>query len=251
LLAKPREQANLSSSGEFEKTVQIIEESQVYKDALAKLDLPNYLEPIIEPWPYGTLEPDDEPGRYFQGLVYAKDNRSRNADTNFYSYPIPLIPVVDVYKREVVRIVELATGGTGDELNGKTCTKNPLAHCEPAEYVPELVKGGVRTDLKELNVIQPDGPSFKVSDASLVEWQKWRFRVSFTPREGAVIHDVRYDGRSLFYRLSISEMVSCLSSNQASVLMQWLDCAICRSKIAVPEKASLRLRRGRCWDVCK
>jgi primary-amine oxidase len=187
--------------------VEIIEASSQYKDALAKLDLPKHLDPIIEPWPYGTLELDDEPSRYFQGLVYAKDTRSGNPDTNFYPFPIPIIPVVDYHKREVVRILELATGGVGDGLSEKTCTKNPLAHCEPAEYVPELLKGGPRQDLKELNVIQPDGPSFKVSEESLVEWQKWRFRISFTPREGAVIHDVRYDGRSLFYRLSISEMV--------------------------------------------
>lgn len=55
-------------------------------------------------------------------------------------------------------------------------------------------------------MIQPDGPSFKVSDESLVEWQKWSFRVGFTPREGAVLHDLRYDGRSILYRLSFSEM---------------------------------------------
>ena len=47
---------------------------------------------------------------------------------------------------------------------------------------------------------------FAVTDDSLVEWQKWRFRVSFNPREGAVLHDIHYDGRSVLYRLSISEM---------------------------------------------
>jgi primary-amine oxidase len=185
---------------------------------LAKLQLPDHLEPIIEPWPYGTLEPDDEPGRYFQGLVYAQDKRSGNPDTNFYPFPIPIIPIVDYHKREVVRIQELATGGVGDAFDGKTHSNKPLKHCTPAEYVPELLPGGVRQDLKELNVIQPDGPSFKVSDESLVEWQKWRFRVTFTPREGAVIHDVHYDGRSLFYRLSMSEMVSLFVQYNCSVL---------------------------------
>lgn len=33
-----------------------------------------------------------------------------------------------------------------------------------------------------------------------------RFRVGFNYREGLTIHDVRYDGRPLFYRLSVSEM---------------------------------------------
>jgi primary-amine oxidase len=45
-----------------------------------------------------------------------------------------------------------------------------------------------------------------VSDDNLVEWQKWRFRVGFNPREGTTIHDVLYDGRSVFYRLALSEM---------------------------------------------
>jgi primary-amine oxidase len=60
--------------------------------------------------------------------------------------------------------------------------------------------------MKPINITQPDGPSFKVTDESLVEWQKWRFRVSFNPREGAVLHDIHYDGRSILYRMSISEM---------------------------------------------
>jgi primary-amine oxidase len=174
------------------------------------LNLPSYMEVIIEPWPYGSLEVGDEPGRYFQGLVYARDTRNgNNPDSNFYSHPIPIIPVVDYYKRELVRIERLATGGKGDPLKAapRDSSKHPLAHCTTAEYIPELIEGGVRKDLKELDVVQPDGPSFTVSDGSLVEWQKWRFRVSFTAREGVVIHDVHYGGRSVFHRLSISEMV--------------------------------------------
>ena len=39
-----------------------------------------------------------------------------------------------------------------------------------------------------------DGPSFAV-DGHEVRWQKWRFRVGFTPREGLVLHTVSYRGR--------------------------------------------------------
>jgi primary-amine oxidase len=72
--------------------------------------------------------------------------------------------------------------------------------------VPELLPGGMRQNIKPINITQPEGPSFKVTDESLVDWQKWKFRVSFNPREGAVLHDVNYDGRSILYRMSISEM---------------------------------------------
>ncbi|KAG6363028.1 hypothetical protein INS49_008123 [Diaporthe citri] len=47
--------------------------------------------------------------------------------------------------------------------------------------------------LKPLKVpdgFEPNGPSFTVSDEKLVEWQKWRMRVTFNSREGAVIHDI-------------------------------------------------------------
>lgn len=113
---------------------------------------------------------------------------------------------MDAHNREIIRIDRLATGGKGDSLTGKTHNKKILEHCTNADYVPELLPKGTRKDLKTLNVVQPDGPSFKVTDDSLVEWQKWRFRVSFNPREGAVVHDIHYDGRSVMYRLSISEM---------------------------------------------
>lgn len=113
---------------------------------------------------------------------------------------------MDAQTREIIRIDRLPTGGKGDKLSGKTHAKGVLDHCAGAEYVPEMLANGTRKDLKALNVLQPDGPSFSVKDDSLVEWQKWRFRVTFNPREGAVIHDVWYDNRSLFHRLSISEM---------------------------------------------
>jgi len=144
--------------------------------------------------------------RYIQGLCFARDTKSGNADSNHYGYPLPIIPVMETYTQKVVRIDKLATGGKDDGLQYDTHSPNVLDHCAPAEYMPELLSEPLRKDLKPLNVIQPEGPSFKVSGDSLIEWQKWRFRLGFTPREGAILHDVRYDGRSILYRLSLSEM---------------------------------------------
>ena len=97
-------------------------------------------------------------------------------DTNFYPYPLPIIPVMDWAKKEIIRIDELATGGNSDLLNAKTHKEGILDHCASGEYVPELLPGGTRKDLKPLNVTQPEGPSFTVSDGQLIEWQRWRFR---------------------------------------------------------------------------
>ena len=61
-----------------------------------------------------------------------------------------------------------------------------------------------------MTLTQPEGPSFEV-DGHEVAWQKWRFRIGFTPREGLVLHDVSYrDGgrdRPVLDRASICEMV--------------------------------------------
>jgi len=69
---------------------------------------------------------------------------------------------------------------------------------------------GVRTDLKPLAILQPEGPSFTI-DGHAVSWQKWTFRIGFTPREGLVLHAIRYrDGtrdRPILDRASICEMV--------------------------------------------
>lgn len=187
--------------------VEVCKESKSFQDALKEFTLPDGFEVVVEPWPYGGLDLTDENRRFFQGLIFAQDTRNGNPDSNFYAFPLPLIPIMDFHKREIIRIERLATGGRDDGIETKTQNEAKiLDHCANAEYVPELLPNGTRKDLKTLNVVQPDGPSFKVTDNSLVEWQKWRFRVSFNPREGAVIHDVHYDGRSVLYRLSISEM---------------------------------------------
>lgn len=173
----------------------------------AEFELPEGFEVIVEPWPYGGPKPEEDNPRYFQGLCFARDTRSGNPDSNFYAYPLPFIPILDATKQEIVRVDRLATGGKGDALDAKTHSKNIIGHCKTSEYVPELLKNGTRKTLKPLNVLQPEGPSFSV-DGGLIEWQNWRFRVGFNPREGATVHDIHFDGRSVLYRLSISEMVS-------------------------------------------
>ena len=62
---------------------------------------------------------------------------------------------------------------------------------EPGSYYPEDI-GPLRTDLRPLEITQPDGPSFTV-EGNLVRWQKWSLRVSLDPHEGLVLHTVGYD----------------------------------------------------------
>lgn len=196
-----------SISEELKVAADACANSPMLQEKLEDMKLPEGFEVVIEPWPYGAPDPGDEGKRFFQGLLFARDTRGQNPDSNFYAYPLPLIPVMDALTKQVVRVEELATGGQEDKYRGKTHLPDVLAHCKSSEYVPELVPGGTRDDLKPLSVVQPDGASFTVSDGTLIEWQKWRMRVTFNSREGAVLHDIRYQGRSILYRLSMSEMV--------------------------------------------
>lgn len=180
--------------------------SPLFQEAIAQFKLPDGYEAELEPWPYGYSDPGETPPRYIQGLCFAKNKQNGNPDSNHYSHPIPIFVILDVYKQEIVKVEKLATGGTSDGITYDTHRANAVDHCLPAEYVPELADVAYRTDIKPLNITQPEGPSFKVSNESLVEWQKWRFRVGFNPREGVTLHDVHYDGRSVFYRLGLSEM---------------------------------------------
>ena len=80
---------------------------------------------------------------------------------------------------------------------------------EPGNYAADRV-GELRTDIKPLEITQPEGPSFEV-DGHQVHWQKWRFVIGFNAREGLTLHTVRYEDhgseRSILYRASLTEMV--------------------------------------------
>lgn len=182
---------------------------------MAAFALPEGFRVTVDPWPYGgSGEPDP---RYMQGLVFGRDASRDNPDANHYAYPIPLIPIIDWVARMVVRVDRLATGASSEDHHPQqqqqkqkqTQQRQPrqlFARSRPAEYVPELRDTPPRPGLRPLDVVQPQGVSFAVHADGLVEWQGWRFRVGFTPREGAVLHDVRCGGRLVAYRLSFSEL---------------------------------------------
>ena len=146
--------------------------SDLFKQAVSDFTLPDGFEIVIEPWPYGPLDYDEPNHRYFQALCFAREARTGNPDANFYSFPLPVIPVMDARTRQIIRVDRPATGGKGEGLTQQTFDRNVIGQCKASDYVPELLPQGTRKDIKELNVVQPEGPSFRVTDESLVEWQK-------------------------------------------------------------------------------
>jgi primary-amine oxidase len=124
----------------------------------------------------------------YQAYLYMRDpSDPSNADSNHYAFPLPISPVVDTADMRVSRIDYLPTGA-----DHTTRKPQPLDIHPPNEYTPE--HQDLRTDLKPLNVVQPEGASFKITQAGetgeIIEWQKWSFRVGFNQREGMVLYDV-------------------------------------------------------------
>ncbi|KAI9837753.1 MAG: hypothetical protein M1819_006687 [Sarea resinae] len=177
-------------------------EDEKVKAEIAKLQLPEGTVVVCDPWIYGSDGVDDDE-RMWQCFLYIRDPANPSeADSNHYALPLAISPVVDPTNMTVIRIDLMPTGA--DHTSKET---QPYKIQPPNEYIPEAQK--LRTDLKPLRVVQPEGSSFKVTQqgqSSIIEWQKWSFRVGFNQREGMVLYNVRYDGRSLFYRLSLSDM---------------------------------------------
>ena len=69
--------------------------------------------------------------------------------------------------------------------------------------------GPLREDLRRLEILQPQGPSFEVRGWEVC-WQRWRLRLGFTAREGLVLHTVGYEDqgrvRPVIWRASVAEL---------------------------------------------
>lgn len=178
-----------------------IEDPKVQKE-LAKLKLPEGSKVVCDPWIYGSDGVDDD-RRMLQAFLYMRDPANAGeADSNHYALPLSISPVICTDTKEVIRIDHLPTGKDNTITGPKPWQQQPAN-----EYMPEYQE--LRTDLKPLNVVQPEGASFTVIEqgtSNMIEWQKWQFRVGFNQREGMVIYDCRYEGRNLFYRMALSDM---------------------------------------------
>lgn len=118
--------------------------------------------------------------------------RSKDLD-NLYAHPVDgLNAVVDIKAMEVVHV---------DDFGG------PPIPMKDSNYDREFLdEAALRTDLKPIDVSQPQGVSFTMSGRTL-KWHDWSVLVGFNAREGITLHDISYAGRPVCYRASIAEMV--------------------------------------------
>ena len=122
--------------------------------------------------------------------------------SNHFAHPLNFSAVVDDVTRKVIRIDRLPMD---EGLFSTSEDDQPYQSNPDVEYATEL-QDSVRSDLKPLLITQPQGVSFEVENDQVVSWQKWQLHVDYNWREGVVLRDIRYDGRPVFYRLSLAEM---------------------------------------------
>ena len=130
---------------------------------------------------------------------------SPDPDANHYAYPLDFCAEVS-NDLEIVKIYQLPSGENDRAVvaDGKPREFDRRKIHDTSEYYPTLATER-RTTTRPYHVSQPEGPSFSVR-GNRISWEKWTLRVGFNYREGMTLHDVRFDGRSVFYRLSLSEM---------------------------------------------
>lgn len=161
--------------------------------ALARRGLtPEQCEAItVDPFSAGNYgAPIESERRISRGLLYLRTQ----PEDNSYAHPMEgLVVTYDFHAREVVSVED-------DEVF-------PVP-ANDGNYAAEF-QDSFRSDLKPLEITQPEGPSFLI-DGWRVEWQKWSFRVGFNQREGLTLHEIAYDDdgvqRPILARASVAEM---------------------------------------------
>ncbi|KGF73303.1 tyramine oxidase [Neosynechococcus sphagnicola sy1] len=162
-------------------------QAALHKRGIANLDLV-----MVDPWLPGNFGFAEEAGvRLARSLCWLRTSPTDNA----YAHPIDgLVAIVDLNQMQVVQI----------EDRGKVPVPPTAGNYAP-EFVPTY-----REDLKSLQIVQPEGPSFTVVGHQVC-WQKWQFRLGFNPREGLVLYTLGYEDqgqlRPILYRASMAEMV--------------------------------------------
>nr|DAD30826.1 TPA_asm: hypothetical protein HUJ06_009677 [Nelumbo nucifera] len=185
---------------EYAECEAVVKDYPPFREAMKKRGIEDMDLVMVDAWCAGYHSEADAPSRRLaKPLIFCRTESDCPME-NGYARPVEgIYVVVDMQNMVVIKFEDRKLV--------------PLPPADPLRnYTPGETRGGVdRSDVKLLQIIQPEGPSFRVN-GHFVEWQKWNFRIGFTPREGLVIYSVAYiDGsrgrRSVAHRLSFVEMV--------------------------------------------
>jgi primary-amine oxidase len=168
-----------------------------HPEVLARLEARGIADPslvLFDVWTYGkAMMPEQWRDRR---LGWCDLWMRETPKGNPYAHPVSgLKIIVDMNTLEVLEIEDHHDYGL-PEVDG--------------EYDPRVRGTQQRTDLKPLEISQPEGVSF-IIDGNELRWQNWSLRLGFNFREGPVIYQVAFDDqgtrRDVAYRMSFAEMV--------------------------------------------
>jgi len=148
-----------------------------------------------DPWTIGYDERFGSDVRLQQALMYYRPH----VDDSQYTYPLDFCPIFNADTQQIIHI-------------DVPPVRRMLNTAKPINFHAEAIKadGGFRTDIKPIEITQPEGVSFKV-DGRVLTWQNWSVHVGFNYREGLVLSNITFNDkgnvRPVFYRLSLAEMV--------------------------------------------
>ena len=178
---------------EFAVVEEVLAADPAWQEAIAKREIP--LDEVrVAPLSAGVFEYPEEKGRrILRGLAFHQQHASDSA----WAHPIDgLVAYVDVTHRTVDQVIDLGVMPV------------PAEH---GNYTDPALTGPLRTSQKPIEITQPEGPSFTVTDGNHIEWEKWSFDVGFDMREGLILHNIAFaDGdetRMILDRAAIAEMV--------------------------------------------
>jgi primary-amine oxidase len=186
---------------EFMACEELVQADPRWQEAMRKRGIEDFSLCMVDPWASGYTGPDDDPSkrRICRPLTWVRSEAGEHG----YARPIEGVictvdldemKVIDVEDHGVVPLPPLAGNYDLDRMGAEG-------------NVPRFERP--RADVKPIEITQPEGASFTV-DGHGVAWQKWHLRVGFAPREGLILHDVRYEDhgelRPVLYRASLAEM---------------------------------------------
>ncbi|MET3896187.1 primary-amine oxidase [Devosia sp. UYZn731] len=166
----------------------VVKADPAFIEACRKRGIVDMTGVCVDSWSGGNFGHPEEEGHM---ISYVHCWLRLYANENFYAHPIDGLNVsIDVKTGEILRI---------DDHGG------PPIPMIDVPYDPEFMPPP-RAPMKPLDVVQPEGTSFTM-DGHAIAWDKWTLGIGFSPRDGIILHDIRYDGRPVVRRAALVELV--------------------------------------------
>jgi primary-amine oxidase len=172
-----------------------------WQEAMRKRGVEDFSLAMIDPWASGYMTDEDAATsrRILRPLTWVRSEPGEHG----YARPVEgLVVEFDLDEMAVVAVHDYGVVPLPPKAGNYDAKRAASEDNVPSFASP-------RSDLKPIEITQPEGPSFSV-EGHAVSWQKWHVRIGFTPREGLVLHDIGYVDRGtlrpIIYRASLAEM---------------------------------------------